>query len=81
MNPTRLEVTSWTETSLATTQEQYWLGLGGSLANPDQFVGKRIFAWNDGNGASQSYAYDELSNQVANATGDSFTYNTEGVIC
>ena len=78
VGPPRQQVTLQTATPLAATEEQYWMGLGGSLANPDQYVGKRIFAWNDGNGASKSYDYDELSNLQSNVDGDTFGYNAEG---
>ncbi len=78
VDPPRQQVTLQTATPLAATEEQYWMGLGGSLANPDQYVGKRIFAWNDGSGASKSYDYDELSNLQSNIDGDTFGYNAEG---
>jgi RHS repeat-associated protein len=78
VGPSRQQFTVQTATLLASTEEQYWMALGGSIASPDEFVGKRIFAWNDGNGGSKSFAYDELSNLRSNAEGDTFNYNAEG---
>jgi RHS repeat-associated protein len=76
--PVRHQIKVTTDTVLGSTEEQYWLGVGGSLQDPDKLVGKRVFAWNDGNGTSASYRYDELSNQIGNADGDEFVYNAEG---
>jgi RHS repeat-associated protein len=76
--PVRHQIRVTTDTPLGSTEEQYWLGVGGSLQDPDKLVGKRVFAWNDGNGAARTYAYDELSNPVSNVDGDVFTYNAEG---
>jgi RHS repeat-associated protein len=85
VNPTRLEVTSWTETSIATTQEQYWLGLGGNLLNPDRKIGARVFWWKGWTWIDdilqhqdeQVYAWDERNNMVDDSDGDTLTYNME----
>ena len=76
-NPVRFSVEVDTVTPLASTREEYWLGLGGSLANPDQLVGKRVWHWTDGNGSTRDFVYDGLSNQVDNASGDVFVQNAE----
>jgi RHS repeat-associated protein len=77
LNPPRRQIRTTTDTSLAVTEEQYWTGLGASLANPDQRVGKRVFGWNDGAGSSESFAYDELGNRVSDPSGNVFSYNAE----
>lgn len=78
INPPRQQIRTVTETPIAETEEQFWTGLGGSLANLDQRVGKRVFGWNDGAGSSESFAYDELGNRVGDSSGNAFSYNTEG---
>lgn len=76
-DPVRFAVEVDTVTPLATTREEYWLGVGGSLADPDLLVGKRVWRWTDGNGATRDFAHDELSNPVDNASGDVFVHNAE----
>jgi RHS repeat-associated protein len=76
-DPVRHQIAVRTDTTVTSTEEQYWLGVGGSFANPDRLVGKRVFAWNDGGGASKSFVYDELSNMMSNSDGDAFVYNPE----
>jgi RHS repeat-associated protein len=76
-NPARFAVEVDTVTPLAATREEYWLGLGGSLANPDQLVGQRVWHWTDGNGSARGFAYDGLSNPIDNASGDAFVHNAE----
>jgi len=76
--PIRDQLTTTTATAIASTQEQYWIGVGGSLGNPDQAVGKRVFGWSGGSGGTESFVYDPLSNLVGDADGDTFTYNAEG---
>jgi len=76
--PVRYQIRAMTGTPLGSTEEQYWLAVGGNLQDPDKLVGKRVFGWNDGNGAARSYAHDELSNPVDDADGDFFVYNDEG---
>jgi RHS repeat-associated protein len=78
INPLRQQIHTLTETLLAETEEQFWTGLGGSLANLDQRVGKRVFGWNDGAGTSESFGYDELGNRKSDPSGNAFGYNTEG---
>jgi RHS repeat-associated protein len=75
--PVRYQIAVDTDTTLASTVEQYWLGVGGSFANPDRLVGKRVFAWKGGGGASKSFVYDALSNMMSNSDGDAFVYNSE----
>ncbi len=77
INPPRQQIHTRTDTPLAVTEEQYWTGLGGSLANLDQRVGKRVFGWNDGAGASESFGYDEVGNRVSDPSGNAFNYNAE----
>jgi RHS repeat-associated protein len=77
LSPNRSQIRATTSTTIASTEEQYWLEQGGSLASLEGFVGKRVFGWNDGNGGSKSFAYDELSNHLS-TSGDSFTYSSEG---
>jgi RHS repeat-associated protein len=77
LGPSRSQIRVTTNTTIASTEEQYWLEQGGSLGSPDGFVGKRVFGWNDGEGSSRSFAYDELSNLLS-TSGDGFTYNSEG---
>ncbi|MEE8549821.1 MAG: RHS repeat-associated core domain-containing protein, partial [Gemmatimonadota bacterium] len=77
-NPLRFSVEVETNTSVASTRERYWLGVGGSLVDPDKLVGKRVWHWNDGQGGFVDFVYDELSNQLTNASGDAFVYNAEG---
>ena len=76
-SPPRLEVRSATVTTVASTEERYWLPPGSSLASLDQRVGKRVFGWSDGSGPARRYAWDELGNRVATSTGDDFVYDAE----
>jgi RHS repeat-associated protein len=76
-DPVRFAVEVDTTTPLATTREEYWLGIGGSLGSPDLLVGKRVWHWTDGAGSDREFVYDELSNQVDNGAGDVFAYNAE----
>jgi len=76
VNPVRYEITASTITSLASTTEVYWMGIGGSISNPDGLVGNRVWHW-DGGGGSADFDYDELSNAVSTPSGDQFTYNSE----
>jgi RHS repeat-associated protein len=76
-DPIRFAVEVETTTPLATTREEYWLGVGGSLADPDLRVGKRVWHWTDGDGASREFVYDALSNAIDNGSGDVFSYNPE----
>ncbi|HEX5068103.1 MAG TPA: RHS repeat-associated core domain-containing protein [Myxococcota bacterium] len=76
--PPRLEVRTATTTPVAQTEERYWLPTGGSLASPDQRVGRRVFGWSAGAGsATRRYAWDELGNRVGTAAGDDFVYDAE----
>jgi RHS repeat-associated protein len=75
-NPLRYEVTASTITSLASTTEVYWMGIGGGVSDPDRLVGNRVWHW-EGGGDSVDFDYDELSNAVSMPTGDQFTYNAE----
>jgi len=75
-NPLRYEVTASTVTSLASTTEVYWMGIGGSVSDPDRLVGNRVWHW-EGGGDSVDFDYDELSNAVSTPSGDQFTYNAE----
>jgi RHS repeat-associated protein len=77
-NPPRLELRTATTTPIAQTEERYWLPPGGSLASPDQRVGRRVFGWSAGAGSTlRRYAWDELGNRVATASGDDFVYDAE----
>ena len=76
-NPPRGYVSSSTQTPIAATEEHYWMGLTGSLSDPDKLVGNRVWGWDDGEGRFKEYVYDELSNLVSNSSGDSYTYNDE----
>jgi RHS repeat-associated protein len=76
--PLREQVLAQTTTTIASTSEQYSLTLGGSLSDPNRYIGQRVFAWADGEGTSKGYAYDALSNPVDSVTGDTFSYNAEG---
>ena len=67
-----------TVTALASTQEHYALPAGLGLAPPDQLVGKRLFAWNDGTGGEMAFAWDSLGNPANTSAGDVFTTNAEG---
>ncbi len=75
--PERTLVATHTESPLASTEEQYSLGVGGLLSDPDRRVGSRVWGWEDGEGGSGSYRHDELGNLVANDAGDAFSYNAE----
>ncbi len=75
--PTREQVRSTTGTIVAQTTERYSLTRGGHLANPDGYVGQRVFGWEDEAGQAKSFDYDEMSNSVDNASGDTFVYNAE----
>jgi RHS repeat-associated protein len=66
-----------TATPLASTSEEYWLPLDGSLSDPSQLVGNQVFHWEDESGRARAFAYDELGNQVGDS-GESFAYNAEG---
>jgi RHS repeat-associated protein len=74
--PARNQIRTRTATALAATDEAYWIAPGGTLANPEEFVGKRVFGWSDG-GRIERFAYDELGNRVSDATGNDFSYNAE----
>jgi len=76
-SPVRFAVEVDTTTSLAVTREEYWLGIGGGLANPSRQVGKRVWHWTDGSGSHREFVYDELSNQIDNGAGDVLVYNSE----
>ncbi len=76
--PPRSQVVSRTDTSLASSREEYWLGLGTSPADPDQRMGKRVFGWRGGEGATRAFAYDALGNPADDSDGDVFTTNAEG---
>jgi RHS repeat-associated protein len=76
-NPQRFQISTSTATPLAATTENYLLGLAGVLTDIDKRVGNRVWAWDDGEGGSKTYVYDELSHLVSNTAGDSFTYNAE----
>lgn len=78
VGPLREQVLAQTETDLASTVERYSMTLGGSLSDPDRYVGQQVFAWEDGAGNSKHYAYDALSNPLDSASGDTFSYNAEG---
>ena len=67
-----------TTTPLGTTRENYSMGLAGLLGDPDRRVGNRVWGWDDGEAGSKTYVYDELSNPISNADGDTFVYNPEG---
>ena len=75
-NPLRYEVTAATITSLAATTEVYWMGIGGSVTDPDRLVGNRVWHWEAG-GDSADFDYDELSNAISTPSGDQFSYNAE----
>jgi len=75
-DPPRQQIRSVTDTPLARTTEEYWLGLPGMVSSPAGRVGKRVFGWNDGDGSSRSFAYDELGNRVDGGN-DEFHYNDE----
>jgi len=77
-NPVRLSVEVDVETTVASTRERYWFGVGGSLMDRDKFVGKRVWHWDDGEGGSAEFAYDELSNLVNASAAVGFVYNEEG---
>jgi RHS repeat-associated protein len=66
-----------TTTPLGTTRESYSMGLAGLLGDPDRRVGNRVWGWDDGEAGSKAYVYDELSNPISNADGDTFVYNPE----
>ncbi|MBW1684197.1 MAG: RHS repeat-associated core domain-containing protein [Deltaproteobacteria bacterium] len=74
--PARNQIRTQTSTALAATDEAYWIAPGGTLANPEEFVGKRVFGWSDG-GRIERFAYDELGNRVSDAIGNDFSYNAE----
>lgn len=76
VDPVRDQLRVVTDTPLASTEEQHWLGVGGATGVPSQLVGKRVFGWSDGHGEARSYVYDELSNRI-DAPGESFAYNAE----
>ncbi len=76
-DPVRFAVEVETTTALATTREEHWLGVGGSLGDPDLLVGKRVWHWTDADGAEREFVYDGLSNQLDNSSGDVFVYNPE----
>jgi RHS repeat-associated protein len=77
-NPIRLSVEVDVETTVAFTRERYWFGVGGNLMDPDRFVGKRVWHWDDGEGASAEFTYDGLSNLVNGSAEGEFVYNGEG---
>lgn len=77
LDPPRQQIRSITDTPLAVTEEEYWLGLPGALSSPEGRVGKRVFGWNDGNGGSDVFAYDELGNRASDSSGNAFVYNAE----
>jgi RHS repeat-associated protein len=84
-SPARIEVTSVTQTPLATTREETWIHRGGSLQSAAGEVGARVFHWWGSTwvgGVLQDedervYAWDELSNPASDAAGDVFAYNAE----
>lgn len=76
-DPARFVIELYTATSLKTTREEYWLGIGGSLANPSRQVGKRVWHWTGNGGSHREFVYDELSNQIDNGAGDVLVYNSE----
>jgi YD repeat-containing protein len=47
-NPARNQIRTRTATTFATTEEAYWIAPGATLASPEEFVGKRVFGWSDG---------------------------------
>jgi RHS repeat-associated protein len=83
--PARLEVTSRSETVLATSEEVYGLSPGGSLQTLAGLMGARVFRWQARTwigGLIQDedarvYAWDERSNPVDDSDGDAFVYNAE----
>ncbi len=75
--PVRFAVEVETTTVLATTREEHWLGVGGSLGDPDLLVGQRVWHWTDASGSDREFVYDGLSNQLDNSSGDVFVYNPE----
>ncbi len=75
-NPLRYELTASTITSLASTTEVYWMGIGGSVSEPNRLVGNRVWHW-EGGGDSVDFDYDELSNQISTQSGDQFVYNAD----
>jgi RHS repeat-associated protein len=77
LNPAREQIRSETATTLANSVERYSLTRGGNLSNPDGYQGQRVFGWDDEAGHTKSFDYDEMSNWVDNAAGDTFAYNTE----
>ncbi len=77
VNPVRDQTRTTTTTGLGTTEESYWLAVGGAISNPNKVVGKRVFGWEKPGSTPTLYDYDELSNLVATSDGDVFTYNAE----
>ena len=80
VGPPRSQVVTSTVTPLASTREEYWIGVGTSPADPDQRMGKRVFGWRgdaQGQGRQQAFAYDLLGNPADDADGDRFTANAE----
>ncbi len=75
--PPRQEIVTTTTTALATTREEYWIDLDGSLSDPNARVGNRVFHWEGGAGRSRDFDYDEHGNLRSRAAGDSFVYDAE----
>jgi RHS repeat-associated protein len=77
--PSNWEASTTTDiTGLGAAVANFTLGPGTDPAVPGSEVGKRVHAWDNGMADSQTYAYDELSNQVDDADGDLYDYNSEG---
>ncbi len=72
--PARSQVSVWVDTPLASTREEYWLGLGSSPARPDSRVGKQVFGWRQGSGELRRFDYDVLGNRL----GQGFAYASDG---